>query len=103
MNIIEEVMDITNGYLRTGGKRNRRKQHEKMKRFAHFCLSKGARNLAEVGQRHVIQFWMSLEHLKKSTRYAYYLAVCELWERAHKPGKPPKPRDLSESQLDANQ
>lgn len=96
MNIVDEVRALTRGYSRTGSKDNRDLQRNRMLAFARFCRDKGARNLSEVGQRHVIQYWKSTEHLANSTRYHHHLALFILWDLAGKPGKPPEPRERSE-------
>lgn len=89
--LIHEVAKLTQGYIRRGGKRNRRQQQHRMLTFADFASVNGARTLAEVGGRQVIQYWKAHEHLTEKTLYNHWRALCVLWELSDKPGKPPRP------------
>jgi len=91
MSIIREVNQLTRGYSRKGGKKNRRQQRSRMLKFAAFCREKGARQMAEVGKRHVIQFWKANRHLSDGTLLNHWYAIRQLWILTEKPGTPPQP------------
>jgi hypothetical protein len=92
LRLVLEVLELTHGYVRHGGKRNRRQQRDRMVTFAEFAASMGARSLGQVGGRHVIEYWRRHRSLSPSTAYNHWLAICTLWELAGKAGKPPRPR-----------
>lgn len=92
--IVKEVSRLTLPYVRKGGHKNRKIQRSRMLIFAQFCGAKmGAKSLAQVGQRHVNIFWkQEVENKAESTRYAYFLCLCELFELAEKP-EPKRPEN----------
>ncbi len=92
MSIFDEVKPLTLRYIRHGGKKNRRRQAEKMRAFVKFCAGMGCRGLGNIGRRHVQAFFAAHTKWTPSTRYAYRLAVENLFELA---GLPP-PHGLSE-------
>lgn len=81
-------------YLRTGGKKNRRNQAEKMK---YFCKDVQKNNpqiksLGQIGRRQVSEFWIRHNHLSASTQMAYYYAVRYIWnEILDRLSNPPQP------------
>ncbi|MGC8553623.1 MAG: hypothetical protein ACP5O7_12285 [Phycisphaerae bacterium] len=89
--VVTEVEKLTVGYVRRGGKDNRQQQRKRMLAFAAFCATLGARNLAEVGHRHVKLYWRSIALLSPRTRYAHWLALRDLWALAGKTGSPMPP------------
>ncbi len=92
MSIFDEVKPLTQRYIRHGGKKNRRRQAEKMRAFVKFCAQSGCRGLGNIGRRHVQAFFAAHTKWTPSTRYAYRLAIENLFELA---GLPP-PKGLSE-------
>jgi hypothetical protein len=52
----------------------------------------GARNVSEVGRRHVITYWNASKALSDATLYTHWLAIRHLWQLAGKAGEPPRPR-----------
>ena len=80
------------GFDRQGGKANRRQQMERacsvMDWVQRNCQ---VHHLGQVGGRQVVQFWKSHQELAESTRYSYWLSLCQLWRFAGKVGEPPKP------------
>lgn len=99
MKIVIEVQQLTNGYVRKGGKDNRRQQRARMIAFAEFCASLGVNSLGQVGKNHVIQYWKTNRNLAESTAYSHWLAIRSLWELLGKPGSPPKPFRIDEISL----
>lgn len=89
--IVTEVAKLTVGYVRRGGKDNRQQQRKRMIAFATFCAQLGARNLAEVGHRHVKLYWRSIAQYSPRTRYAHWLALRDLWALSGKTGCPMPP------------
>lgn len=89
--IVIEVAKLTVGYVRRGGKDNRQQQRTRMLAFATFCAKLGARNLAEVGHRHIRLYWRSIAQYSPRTRYAHWLALRDLWALAGKTGCPMPP------------
>jgi hypothetical protein len=80
------------GFDRQGGKANRRQQ---MLRACTVCdwvqRNCQVNHLGQVGGRQVVQFWKSHQELAESTRYGYWLALCQLWRFSGKAGEPPRP------------
>lgn len=91
MNLQRQVMQLSSAYVRKGGKDNRRQQRARMLAFAAHAEALGAYSLGQVGAVHVIRFWKAHREQSAATAYGYWLALCELWELAGKPGKPPRP------------
>ena len=89
--LVEQVQALTRGYIRKGAKNNRRQQAARMTAFAAFCEGEGARDLGQVGRRHVVRYWIAHRHLAPATLYAHHLALKILWQLAGKPGLPPEP------------
>lgn len=90
MPIRTDVIKVARDFVRRGGKSNRRKQYNRMLEFAAFCESRSPGvPLAQVGGRHVIGYYKTLQHLSQSTREAHYYAIAALFRLA---GKPPPPR-----------
>ncbi|GAB6051156.1 hypothetical protein JCM16106_20120 [Hydrogenophilus islandicus] len=91
MRLIREVERLTRGYVRKGGKDNRRQQRARMLAFAEACARMGANSLGQVGKRHVVAYWKAHRDLAPATLYAHWLAIRELWRLAGKAGDPPRP------------
>ena len=89
--LMTQVQQLTHAYVRKGGKDNRRQQRQRMIAFAAHAAGLGAREMAQVGGRHVVSFFRSQRDLRDSTRYSYWLAICELWRLSKKSGEPSKP------------
>ncbi len=70
-------------YLRTGGKKNRKNQAEKMKSFCRDIQKHNpqTRSLAQIGRSQVCDFWRRKADLAPSTKAAYYYAICYIWEQ----------------------
>lgn len=88
-----EIRQVISGYVRKGGKDNRRQQARRMLAFGSFCEQQGASSFSQVGARHVIRYWQSepLQQLSDRTRESHFYALATLWRLAGKPGSPPKP------------
>ncbi len=91
MSLIREIRTITHDFVRHGGKANRRKQRERMLAFAKFAAANGAPNMGEVGKKTALAFYKAHRDQAARTKYAYFLAIRELWKLAGKTGEPPKP------------
>lgn len=89
---VDQVQMLVRGYVRKGGKANRRQQAARMIAFAYFCEAVGVREKGQVGARHVIQYWRQCRHLSVPTLYNHYRALCILWGLADLSGVPPKPK-----------
>ena len=95
MKLQNQEKELARGYVRKGGKDNRRQQLARMLAFAAHVEAAGASGMGQVGGRHVVDYWRALRasgSLADSTLYAHWLAIRELWGWAGKPGEPPKPR-----------
>lgn len=92
--LLQEVEELTNKYVNKGGKQSRKDRRALMLGFAGHAQASGANNLGQVGARHVIRYWKAHRSLKDSTQRNHWYALCDLWELAKKPEKPPKPRCL---------
>ena len=80
------------GFDRQGGKANRRQQMERACTVCDWVQRNcQVHHLGQLGGRQVVQFWKSHQELADATRYSYWLALCQLWRFAAKPGEPPKP------------
>lgn len=90
---VSQVQALVRGYVRKGGKDNRRQQASRMLAFARFCETEGVSEMGQVGARHVIRYWRQTRHLSKGTLYNHHRALCLLWELIGKPDTPPKPLD----------
>lgn len=97
-----EIRRLISGYVRRGGKANRRQQARRMQAFGEFCERQGANSLAQVGQRHVIRYWQSemMQQLSDRTREAHFYALGTLWRLAGKTGTPPRPYPTLQSTMD---
>ena len=91
MKLLEEVENLSRGYVRKGGKDNRRQQAARMMAFAAHCEAIGAREMGQIGATHVIRYWKASTGLSDTTRYSHWLAIRELWKLAGKPNEPPRP------------
>lgn len=89
-----EVKELAKSYKRKGGRKNRKQQVAKMLSFAKHAESLGANSMGQVGTKHVISYWKSLQskrNYKKKTLYFYWLAIQDLWQFVEKVGDPPEP------------
>lgn len=94
MKLQKQIVELSNAYVRKGGKDNRRQQAARMLAFAAHCETQGAFNIGQVGGKHVVSYWRALRTaggLADSTLYSHWLAIRELWHLANKAGEPPKP------------
>ncbi len=89
--LVFQVQALAQGYVRKGGKTNRRQQAARMVAFARFCELQGATEISGVGARHAIRYWRRHRDLSPATLYNHHRALCVLWELAGKAGKPPAP------------
>lgn len=99
--LVDQVQKLTRGYVRKGGKDNRRQQAARMIAFAAHCESLGARSIGQVGGRHAIAYWHALRALSDATRYNHYRALVILWQLAGKTGLPPEPHASNQGGVDA--
>ena len=97
-----EIRRLVSGYVRRGGKDNRRQQARRMLAFGDFCAQQGSKSLAQVGERHVIRYWRSevMQQLSDRTRGAHFYALAILWRLAGKAGTPPRPYPTLRSTVD---
>lgn len=94
MKLQQQVQALARGYVRKGGKDNRRQQAARMLAFAAHAEGLGAHEIGQVGSRHVVSYWKALRAsggLANATLYSHWLAIRELWGLAGKPGEPPRP------------
>ena len=106
MRLTHQVEQLSDAYVRKGGKDNRRQQRARMIAFAAHCEAAGAREMGQVGGKHVVSYWRALRAsggLADATLYAHWLAIRELWRLYGKPGDPPRPRTSVPSQPEDNQ
>lgn len=89
--LVQQVESLTRGYVRKGGKGNRRQQASRMISFARFCEAEGTGDIGQIGARHVIRYWQNNRHLASTTLYNHHRALCHLWRLANKLGTPPEP------------
>lgn len=94
--IVIEVQQLTHGYVKKGGKDNRRQQRSRMIAFAEFCANLGVNSLGQIGKKHVVEYWENHRNLAESTAYSHWLAIRSLWELSGKVGIPPKPFTIDE-------
>lgn len=88
--LVDQVQKITRGYVRKGGKTNRKQQVQRMIAFARHCEAAGATEMGQVGDRHVISYYRGIRSLSDTTRYNHYLALTILWRLAGKKKVPPE-------------
>ena len=94
MTLRSQVEQLAHAYTRKGGKDNRRQQAARMMAFVAHAEGLGAREIGQVGGRHVVSYWKALRAaggLADATLYSHWLAIRELWGLAGKPGEPPRP------------
>lgn len=91
MKILKEAEFLTRGYVRKGGKTNRRQQRARILAFAQFCGQQGLNSLGQIGRAQVIAYWRTNRHLSDATLYNHWRALVTLWGLAGKSGEPPKP------------
>lgn len=95
MTLEQQVTQKIHSYTRKGGKDNRSQQAARMLAFAAHAQALGAREMGQVGGRHVVSYWKALRasgSLADSTLYNHWLAIRELWKLTGKSGEPPRPR-----------
>jgi len=97
-NFVSEVRYQANKYTLLGGKTNRRMQAKRMISFAKFAMKIGCKNKACLGNRYVVEYYKSLEHLSENTLYQHHRALVALFELLELPKPPPRPR-VRESEL----
>lgn len=89
--LVEQVQTLARGYVRKGGKMNRKQQAARMVAFASHCEGLGAVEMGQVGANHVLSYYRATTSLSASTRYNHYRALVALWKLAGKAGLPPEP------------
>jgi hypothetical protein len=89
--LVEQVQTLARGYVRKGGKMNRKQQAARMVAFASHCEGLGAVEMGQVGANHVLSYYRATAALNASTRYNHYRALVTLWQLAGKAGLPPEP------------
>lgn len=89
--LVEQVEALARGYVRKGGKTNRKQQAARMMAFATHCEGLGAAEMEQVGANHVISYYRATAALSASTRYNHYRSLVALWKLAGKNGLPPEP------------
>lgn len=89
--LVMQVQSLIRGYVRKGGKTNRRQQAARMVEFAQFCERQGASDMGCVGARHVIWYWKQHRDRADTTLYNHHRALCLLWVLSGKTGQPPEP------------
>ncbi|HCI53075.1 MAG TPA: hypothetical protein DE312_07150 [Gallionella sp.] len=90
--LIDQVRELTFGWVRKGGKIGRREQVRIMLDFAGDVETLGPTSLGQVGARQVIQYWKANRHLSDATLMSRWYSIRHLWTLAGKSGEPPKPR-----------
>lgn len=90
--LVDEVRQLTFGWITKGGKTGRREQVRIMIDFASDVENSGPKSLGQVGQRQVIQYWKANRHLSDATLLSMWYAIRQLWAIAGKTDEPPKPR-----------
>ncbi len=95
--LVQEVAKLSQGFVRRGGKRNRRQQQRRMLTFADHAAVGGTKTLANLGEKQVVNYWKDHEYLSDKTLYNHWCALCALWDLAGKPGKPPRPKKFTKA------
>lgn len=90
--LIDEVNQLTCGWITKGGKTGRREQARIMLAFASDIENSGPTSMKQVGRAHVIQYWKANRDLSDATLMSRWYALRQLWLIAGKAGEPPKPR-----------
>lgn len=90
--LIDEVRQLTLGWVKKGGKTGRREQARIMIAFARDVENLGPKFMGQVGQKQVIQYWKANRDLSDATLMSRWYALKQLWTLAGKAGEPPKPR-----------
>lgn len=94
MTLEQQVAKKIHNYTRKGGKDNRSQQAARMLAFSAHAQALGAKEMGQVGGRHVVSYWKALRAsggLADSTLYNHWLAIRELWKLSGKNGEPPRP------------
>ncbi|MEZ2782519.1 hypothetical protein [Comamonas jiangduensis] len=91
MSLVKKVEELTNEYVRKGGKDNRMQQRSRMLAFAAHASTLGAREMGQVGAMHVVRYWKAHRHLADSTLKQHWHAIQVLWVLSGKAGEPPLP------------
>lgn len=99
MSLVKKVEELTNEYVRKGGKENRKQQRSRMLAFAAHASTLGAREMGQVGATHVVRYWKANRDLSDATLYSHWLAIKELWRLSGKPLAPPHPRKKEPPQV----
>ena len=89
--LVDQVQKLTRGYVRKGGKTNRKQQAARMMAFASHAEALGAHEMGQVGANHVLSYYRAIRRFSESTRYSHYRAIATLWMLAGKFGNLPIP------------
>ena len=90
--LADQIRPWSHGYLRHGGKRNRRQQVRRLLAFLNWVESRERlTGLDQLGKRQIVNFWKAHRSLSQRTQYGYWLALRELWRWLERSGEPPRP------------
>lgn len=79
-----------NAYKRGGGKQNRAKQAQKMRRFVeHMVVHEGIKGLEQIGRKQVNRFYRKHAHYSPAKKQSFYYAIRTIWRDFLQRGDPP--------------
>lgn len=95
-----ELKQALHLYLRSGGKKNRKNQAEKMRAFCKDIRKQNPQinSLGQIGRKQVCTFWRRKENIAASTKLAYFYAIRHIWKEILKRSSEPPHFELKKRQ-----
>lgn len=94
MKLQADLRRVTRAFVKSGGKKNRKMQLKRMEAFVSHCRAMGCVCLHRAGNRHVMSYYETIEHLADSTVLNHYYAIRLLMRLSLLPD-PQRPPSLS--------
>ncbi|MDZ7786012.1 MAG: hypothetical protein U5L95_02715 [Candidatus Saccharibacteria bacterium] len=76
-------------YKKSGGKRSRRANAQRIERFIRWCGCPGE----EIGRKHVHLFFTE-KQFSATTDRDYFYSICKLWQMLDRNKEPPRPPSM---------
>ncbi|NOI07372.1 hypothetical protein [Vibrio alginolyticus] len=94
-----ELKQALHLYQRTGGKKNRKNQAEKMLSFCRDIQRHDPKlkSIGQIGRKHVSGFWRRKACLASSTKLAYLYAIDYIWKIILKRHSSPPHYDIADN------
>lgn len=93
-----EALADESGYLRHGGKGNRRKQLKRLVTAVTWIIDQHAdmKSVHQIGRGQIIDYYRELDRQRRAykTKMDYFRTFCLLWAWLDRTGEPPRPKNI---------